>query len=105
MISLFLLVAFLDQTPAPAQAPPQLQPLGDAQLNYEFHCKSCHEPGQPGVPDISVLQKWSPDAIVRALESGKMKAMGSTLTSDEKRAIAEFITKTPRGSQPLQAGP
>ena len=94
MISL-LLVAFLDQT---AAAP--AQPLGDAQLNYEFHCKSCHEPGQPGVPDIAVLRKWSPDAVVRALESGKMKAMGSTLTRDEKRAVAEFITRdqtTPRG--------
>jgi cytochrome c5 len=88
VISLFLLVAFveLDQT----QAPPQ--PLGDAQLNYEFHCKSCHEPGQPGVPDISALRKWSPDAIVRSLEGGKMKAMGSTLTPDEKRAVAEFMT-------------
>ena len=98
MISLFLLVAFveLDQTPAPPQAPP----LSDAQLNYEFHCKSCHEPGQPGVPDISVLRKQSPDAIVRSLEGGKMKAMGSTLTSDERRALAEFMTRdpaTPRG--------
>ena len=85
MISLFLLVAFFDQAPAPS--------LSDAQLNYEFHCKSCHEPGQPGVPDISVLRKQSPDAIVRALESGKMKAMGSTLTREERRAIAEFITR------------
>lgn len=90
MISL-LLFAVLQQTPAPPQ--PQAQPLGDAQLNYEFHCKSCHEPGQPGVPDISVLRKWSPDAIVGALETGKMKPMGATLTRDEKRAIAAFITR------------
>lgn len=88
MIGLFLLV-FLYQTPA---APPA-QPLGEAQLNYEFHCKSCHEPGQPGVPDISVLRKLSPDAIVQALESGKMKPMGATLTPDERRAVAEFITR------------
>ena len=97
MIGLLLLVAFADQTPAP----PEPQPLGDAQLNYEFHCKSCHEPGQPGVPDISVLRKWSLDAIVRALESGKMKAMGSTLTREEKHGIAGFITRdqaAPRGS-------
>ena len=97
MIGLFLLVAFFDQV----SAPPPAQPLSDAQLNYEFHCKSCHEPGQPGVPDISVLRKQSPDAIVRALESGTMKAMGSTLTREERRAIAEFITRdkaTPRGS-------
>lgn len=83
---LVLLVAFVDQEPAST-------PLGDAQLNYEFRCKSCHEPGQPGVPDVSVLRKWSPDAIVRSLESGKMSAMGSTLTPDEKRAIAAFITR------------
>ncbi len=83
---LVLLVAFVDQVPEPS-------PLGDAQLNYEFRCKSCHEPGQPGVPDVSVLRKWSPDAIVRSLESGKMSAMGSTLTPDEKRAIAAFITQ------------
>jgi mono/diheme cytochrome c family protein len=85
MISLLLLVAFVDPAPAP--------PLSDAQLNYEFHCKSCHEPGQPGVPDISILRERSPDFIVRSLESGKMKAMGSTLTPDEKRAIANFITR------------
>jgi mono/diheme cytochrome c family protein len=89
MISLLLLAAFLDQEPV--QPPPQ--PLSDAQLNYEFHCKSCHEPGQPGVPDISLLRERSPDFIVRSLESGKMKAMGSTLTPDEKRALADFITR------------
>ncbi len=85
MISLFLFLVMFEQTPA--------APLGDAQLNYEFHCKSCHEPGQPGVPDISVLRKWSPGAIVSALETGKMKAMGATLTPDERRAIAGFITR------------
>jgi mono/diheme cytochrome c family protein len=88
MISLLLLVPFIDQPPEPAPAR-----LSEAQLNYEFHCKSCHEPGQPGVPDISVLRKLSPDTIVGALESGKMKAMGATLTADEKRAIAGFITQ------------
>ena len=89
MIGLFVvLVVFMDQTPATAPLP-----LGDAQLNYEFHCKSCHEPGQPGVPDISVLRTWSPDAIVGALQTGKMKAMGETLTPEQRRAIAEFMTQ------------
>lgn len=86
MITLLALLVALEQTPA---APP----LSEAQLDYEFHCKSCHEPGQPGVPDISVLRKLSPDAIVRTLESGKMKAMGETLTRDQRRAIAEFMTR------------
>jgi mono/diheme cytochrome c family protein len=89
MISLLvLLVPFMDQPP---EQPPAR--LSEAQLNYEFHCKSCHEPGQPGVPDISVLRKLPPDAIILSLESGNMKAMGSTLTGEEKRAIASFITQ------------
>jgi len=87
---LLLLTVFPEQTPP--QAPPA-PPLGEAQLNYEFHCKSCHEPAQPGIPDISILRTWSTDAIVRALESGKMKPMGATLTGDERRAIAAFITQ------------
>lgn len=91
MIALLLFVAFVDQTPAATPA----ERLSEAQLDYEFHCKSCHEPGQPGVPDISVLRTWAPDAIVGALERGKMKAMGSTLTRDQKRAIAGFITRDP----------
>lgn len=90
MISLFLFLVVIDQTPPAA---PPAHPLGDAQLNYEFHCKSCHEPGQPGIPDIAVLRKLSPDFIVQALETGKMKPMGATLTPDERRAIAAFITK------------
>jgi mono/diheme cytochrome c family protein len=88
MISLLLLVPFIDQPPEPAPAR-----LSEAQLNYEFHCKSCHEPGQPGAPDISVLRMLPPAAIILSLESGKMKAMGATLTADEKRAIAGFITQ------------
>lgn len=93
MIGLFvILAAFMDQTPSQAPSPAPA-PLSDAQLNYEFHCKSCHEPGQPGVPDIAVLRKLPPGAIVGSLESGKMKPMGATLTRDEKRAIAEFITQ------------
>lgn len=96
MIGVLLVAVFLQQTPV--QAPAAAAPLGEAQLNYEFHCKSCHEPGQPGIPDIAVLRTYSPDAIVRALESGKMKAMGSTLTGDERQAIAAFITQgAPRG--------
>lgn len=89
MISLFLFLVVVNQTPEA----PQAQPLSEAQLNYEFHCKSCHEPGQPGIPDIALLRKLSPETIVKALETGKMKPMGATLTPDERRAIAAFITQ------------
>lgn len=88
MIGLLLLLApFMDQPPDPSPAR-----LSEAQLNYEFHCKTCHEPGQPGVPDICVLRMLPTAATVLSLENGKTKSMGATLTADEKRAIAGFIT-------------
>lgn len=89
MISL-LLAALLLQPPAPPAR------LSDAQINYDYRCKSCHEPAQPGAPDRSILAKMKPQAIVKSLESGHMKAMGSTLTAEEKRQIAAFITGTSR---------
>jgi polyvinyl alcohol dehydrogenase (cytochrome) len=76
---------------APPPMAPQAQPLGNAQIDYDYRCKSCHEPAQPGAPDRAALARLPAAAIVRSLETGKMKAMGSTLTADEKKAIAAFI--------------
>ena len=90
MISLIAaLAALFPQAPA---TPVNMAPLSDAQLNYDFHCKSCHEPAQPGVPDIAVLKTLRPAAILRSLERGNMKAMGATLTPDERRALVAYIT-------------
>lgn len=70
-------------------------PLGEGQVLYEFRCKACHEGGQPGIPDTPALSKMGAAAIVRSLERGSMKAMGATLTADEKRVLAEYLVKSP----------
>lgn len=88
MIALILALLALAGETAPA--PP---PLSEGQILYDYRCKSCHEPGQPGVPDRAVLAKMRPAAIVRSLERGEMKVMGSTLTAEEKQQIAAFITQ------------
>lgn len=85
----FLLAALLLQPPA---APAPAAPLSNGQINYDYRCKACHEPGQDGVPDRAALSKMKPAAIVKSLETGRMKVMGSTLTAEEKRQIAAFIT-------------
>ena len=90
MILVSLLAALALQTPP--------VPLSEAEINYDYRCKSCHEPGQPGVPDRTVLRQMKSAAIVRSLETGKMKAMGTTLTADEKKALAAFIVGA--GSKP-----
>ena len=61
----------------------------DGEALYNTRCKSCHEPAQPGAPDRTVLRQMKPSAIVRSLETGKMKAMGSTLTPDEKKVAMD----------------
>jgi len=84
-----LIAALLAQAVPP---PPPTSPLSEAQLMWDFRCKSCHEPAQAGIPDRSAMQKMRPATIVRSLERGNMKAMGATLTPAEKRVLADFIT-------------
>lgn len=89
-----LIAVLLAQQPAP-QAPPSASPsapLSEGQLMWDFRCKSCHEPAQAGIPDRAVIAKMRPNVIVRSLERGNMKAMGSTMTPTEKRLLANFIT-------------
>lgn len=73
----------------------QPAPLSPGETLYGFRCKGCHEPGQPGIPNLAALKALGPEAIVRSLERGSMKVMGSNLTPEEKRQIAAFITGGP----------
>jgi len=60
---------------------------------YSNRCASCHDnPAATHAPAISVMRWMSLDSIVRSLESGSMKDQGSTLTADEKRSVAEYLT-------------
>lgn len=60
---------------------------------YNASCISCHKDTlQMLAPGLSILSSMTPRSIVAALETGKMRAQGSVLSADEKKAVAEWIT-------------
>jgi polyvinyl alcohol dehydrogenase (cytochrome) len=65
-----------------------------AQL-FKQHCASCHETAaaSPGarIPPVSVLKTMTPTAILRALESGIMRAQAAVLSTNERQAVANFL--------------
>jgi polyvinyl alcohol dehydrogenase (cytochrome) len=71
----------------------QAQPDGSAL--YAKHCARCHEVDQSGwAPRRQVLAKQPPEAILGQLHLGFMSLV-ATLTDDEKRALASYITGKP----------
>jgi len=64
--------------------------LGEA--TYKGHCAACHDGGLNRAPTASALGYIAPGAIVRVLTSGKMREQGSSLSQDEKVAVAEFLS-------------
>src|SRR3989475_3556774 len=65
-----------------------------AQL-FKQNCASCHEvaaaaPGARILP-VSVLKAMTPAAILKALESGIMRAQAAVLSTNERQAVANFL--------------
>jgi len=73
----------------------------DGQALFQKNCALCHKPDADNrTPTLQAL-KWVPNgAIVTALESGSMKAQGSTLSTAERQAIADFLA--PRPMEPVE---
>jgi polyvinyl alcohol dehydrogenase (cytochrome) len=59
---------------------------------YAQHCASCHDAGQPRVPQRAALSQLPPDQIVAALETGTMRVQGADRTPAERRALAAFLS-------------
>src|SRR5436190_14156458 len=72
--------------PAAAQDGPAL---------YASRCTSCHDSGSPRVPSRTTIAQLTPERVVAALESGTMQAQGASLTAEDRRALAVFITGRP----------
>jgi len=70
--------------------PPAQPPAGDAV--FARACATCHQAGQTAVPPPDALRAYTPEAIVNALTNGKMAAQGTTLTTAERVAVAQFLT-------------
>ena len=80
-----LLLAAPLATPAFAQDPA-------AATLYKKKCAVCHESGADGVPERKTLEQKAPADIVKALTTGPMKAVGSVLTADQKKSIADYLS-------------
>ncbi len=78
------------------------------QAVYQRLCSLCHlsllpaggkaaaTPDARAVP-VEMLHRYAPEAILTALTTGKMQAQGATLTSDERKAVAQFLAGRPFG--------
>ena len=65
----------------------------DGAALYTQRCASCHEGGQVArVPARDVVAALAPDRIVGALETGTMRVQGESLTPDQRRAIANYLS-------------
>jgi polyvinyl alcohol dehydrogenase (cytochrome) len=60
---------------------------------YAEHCAQCHDHPVDRIPPrvlLSIVK--TPEQVVTALTSGPMQAMGASLTADEKKQVATYIT-------------
>jgi polyvinyl alcohol dehydrogenase (cytochrome) len=64
-----------------------------AQL-FKERCASCHEAAAGGasrIPPVSQLRTMTPTAILKAIETGIMRAQAATLSTNERQAIANML--------------
>lgn len=89
-------------------ASPRLHPQEpEGATIYRTQCASCHEnSAKTRAPSAASLRLMSPEDILLALESGRMKDQGSLLSSQQRHIVSEFLAGKPFGQdkQPAQAG-
>src|SRR3954447_6310037 len=65
----------------------------DGAAIYAQRCASCHEGGQVArAPSREVMAALPPDRIVGALEPGAMRVQGESLTPEQRRAVAVYVS-------------
>ncbi|GAB3919283.1 outer membrane protein assembly factor BamB family protein [Larkinella terrae] len=80
----------LGTTPIPV---PDSVTLAAGKQVYMSTCHVCHrEDANLKAPSQIALSLMTPRAIVAALETGKMRTQGSSLTGEQRKAVAEFLT-------------
>ena len=88
---------------APNGRPPAAQQGGGGTETgfavFQTRCMSCH--GNPAVsqaPQPSAIRQMSPERIYQALTTGPMRAQGASLSDDQKKMLAAFMSGRPLGS-------
>jgi polyvinyl alcohol dehydrogenase (cytochrome) len=65
-----------------------------AEKIFLSNCFSCHKDSAASLaPGISIMSTMTPRAIVASLNNGKMRQQGANLSEEERKAVAEWITK------------
>ncbi|MGH9325963.1 MAG: PQQ-binding-like beta-propeller repeat protein [Terriglobia bacterium] len=93
-----LALLFVFSSPCPSQTP-------SGSTIFQRKCAACHRDHHRTVaPTQEVLSQLSRDAILRALETGTMKSVGSSLTPTERVAVAEYLSASEPAQPKLQGG-
>lgn len=79
-------------------------PATDGVALYQRQCAQCHDGGLDRAPSRDDLRTMTPQRVLAALETGPMISMATGRSSDERRAIAEFVTGK-SFDQPLDTSP
>jgi polyvinyl alcohol dehydrogenase (cytochrome) len=70
----------------------------DGATIYKTQCALCHDNSpKTRAPAPAALKLMSPENILRALETGRMKDQGSLLTDAQKRSVSVFLAGKPFG--------
>src|SRR2546425_7395262 len=71
---------------------------------FQSRCASCHITGNVvGAPLLETLRQMSWQAILGALETGKMRSIGDGMSSTEREAIAKFLGTADSHPMPTSA--
>ena len=63
---------------------------------FQKNCATCHMSAAQAaarIPQLDVLKTLTPVAILRALETGVMKAQAAKLSTNERQALANYLGK------------
>lgn len=72
------------------------------EATFQSRCASCHSAGNVlGAPVPATLRQMSWQAILTALETGRMQGIGTAMTAPEREAVAKFLGTS--DAQPVPA--
>src|SRR6266699_1713931 len=76
----------------------------NSDASFETRCATCHTAGNAvGAPLPETLRQMSWQAILAALETGKMKPVGDNLSATEREAIAKSLGTAESNPMPPSA--
>lgn len=62
---------------------------------YDANCAACHNGGMNRAPTRDVIGMMLPEQLLYAMESGAMISMAVTLSTEQRRDLAEYLTGKP----------